>query len=92
MIPTIEDIFHSLSRGEMTFSDAEMYVREHMRLPTRIGHRLDKLQLRDMFAGRAMQELLHQEDLGPYFTDTRKLAVARQAYIMADAMLEARKV
>lgn len=87
MIPTIEDIFHSLSQGNMAFDEAEMYVREHIRLAAN-----NEVELRDMFAGRAMQELLHQEDLGPYFIDTRKLAVARQAYIMADAMLEARKV
>jgi hypothetical protein len=91
MIPTIEEIFHALSRGEMAFADAETYLRTHIRLAHRLGHRLDKIELRDKFAGRAMQELLHQEDLGPYFMDIRKLAVARQAYIMADAMLEARK-
>lgn len=87
MIPTIEDILHLLSQGNMSFDEAEKYVREHIRLAAN-----NEVELRDMFAGRAMQELLHQEDLGPYFIDTRKLAVARQAYIMADAMLEARKV
>ena len=84
MIPAIEDIFHLLSQGNMSFADAEMYVRAHIALAK------DEDRKRDQFAGLAMQELLHQEDLGPYFVDTRKLALARQAYIMADAMLEAR--
>ena len=86
MIPAIEDIFHSLSRGEMTFSDAEMYVREHMRLRIRIGHRLDKLQLRDMFAGRALQGMLSRGD-SARFTSSE---LAEIAYRMADTMLAER--
>jgi hypothetical protein len=32
MIPTIEDIFHMLSEGRLSFDEAEDYVREHIRL------------------------------------------------------------
>ena len=85
MIPTIEDIFHALSRGEMTFDDAEKYVHAHITLA-----RSDQESMRDVFAGLAMQELLHQEDLGPYFVDARKKGLAKQAYSMADAMLRER--
>lgn len=84
MIPAIEDIFHALSRGEMTFDDAEKYVRAHIDLAS------DQDSMRDVFAGLALQELLHQEDLGPYFVDARKKALAKQAYSMADAMIWAR--
>lgn len=84
MILAIEDIFHALSRGEMTFDDAEKYVRAHIDLAN------DRDNMRDLFAGLSMQELLHQEDLGPHFVDVRKTALAKQAYIMADAMLRER--
>ena len=45
MIPTIEDIFHLLSRGEMSFDTAEAYVREHIRLAAN-----NEVELRDVEA------------------------------------------
>ena len=80
MIPAIEDIFHALSRGEMTFDDAENYVREHVRLVAS-----NEIKTRDMFAGQAMQVLLDRKILTLEF-------VALDAYEIADAMLEARKL
>jgi hypothetical protein len=82
MIPAIEDIFHALSRGEMAFSDAEMYVREHIRLATS-----DELELRDMFAGEAMNGLLSSwgmHDVQDYSE------IASDAYRLADAMIKGR--
>lgn len=83
MIPTIEDILHLLSQGNMSFDEAEKYVREHVRLAH--GHRLS---LRDHFAGQAMQGMLSRGD-SHRFTHTE---LAELAYALADAMLEARKV
>jgi hypothetical protein len=80
MIPTIEDIFHWLSRGEVSFADAEKYVREHIRLAS------SEVELRDMFAGQAMQVLLDHK------LKTSVSLVPIDAYGIADAMLEARKL
>lgn len=84
MIPSIEDIFHALSRGEMSFEDAEKYVRRHLELASEHDNMLD------VFAGLAMQSLLHQEDLGPYFVSARKKALAGEAYALAKIMMAAR--
>ena len=81
MIPAIEDIFHALSRGEMSFADAEKYVREHVRLAAS-----NEIKTRDMFAGLAMQVLLDHK------LKTSVSLVPIDAYGIADAMLEARKV
>jgi hypothetical protein len=81
MIPAIEDIFHWLSRGDMTFDDAEKYVREHVRLAAS-----NEVELRDMFAGQAMQVLLDHK------LKTSVSLVPIDAYGIADAMLEARKL
>tara|TARA_R110000868_G_scaffold90159_6_gene250582 strand:+ start:179 stop:430 length:252 start_codon:yes stop_codon:yes gene_type:complete len=83
MIPKIEDILHLLSQGNMSFDEAEKYVREHVRLAH--GHRLS---LRDHLAGQAMQGMLSRGD-SLRFTHTE---LAERAYALADAMLEARKV
>ena len=86
MIPSIEDIFHALSRGEISFANAEMYVREHIRLATS-----DELELRDMFAAHAVSAFVHpegwQSTVGEISED-----VAFNAYALADAMLERRKL
>jgi hypothetical protein len=82
MIPAIEDIFHILSRGEMTFSGAEMYVREHIRLAANNG-----VKLRDHFAGLAMSGLVGAwgaHDIQDY------TEIASDAYTLADAMLKER--
>lgn len=86
MIPTIEDIFHSLSRGEMTFSDAEMYVREHLRLAAN-----NEVELRDMFAAHAVPAFVHPEEWQSTVGGISK-EIAFNAYALADAMLEARKL
>jgi hypothetical protein len=86
MIPAIEDIFHALSRGEMTFNDAEKYVREHIRLAAN-----NEVELRDMFAAHAVSAFVHpegwQSTVGEISED-----VAFNAYALADAMLERRKL
>jgi len=79
MIPSIEDIFHLLSRGEMTFDDAEKYVREHIRIASKTD---DQEALRDHFAGLAMQG-----DFASGIDYARADITARRAYQVADAML-----
>jgi len=85
MIPSIEDIFHWLSRGEVSFADAEKYVREHIRLAS------NEVELRDMFAAHAVSAFVHpegwQSTVGEISED-----VAFNAYALADAMLERRKL
>ena len=85
MIPTIEDIFHLLSRGEMSFDTAEAYVREHIRLAAN-----SEVKTRDVFAGMAMNACMLNSSL-PYSVEHAALH-AKRAYQQADAMLEARKV
>jgi len=85
MIPAIEDIFHMLSEGYLSFDDAEKYVREHIRIASKTD---DQEALRDHFAGTAMQGILAAVGGEDY----RDPLVANNAYQMADAMLEARKL
>ena len=75
--PSIEEIFDSLSRGEISFAYAQEIVEEHVSA-TREGN------LRDLFAGLCLQN----QKLGG---DEAHLLIAERAYRMADAMLEARK-
>jgi hypothetical protein len=82
MIPTIEDIFHALSRGEMTFDDAENLVRAHINLAN------DQDNMRDVFAGLAMNANLLNSSL-PVSAEHAALH-AKRAYQQADAMLKAR--
>lgn len=79
MIPAIEDIFHLLSRGEISFADAEKYVREHVRVASNTD---DQEALRDHFAGLAMQG-----DFASGIDSARFHITAERAYQMADAML-----
>jgi hypothetical protein len=81
MIPSIEEIFHMLSEGRLSFDEAEQYVREHLRLAAN-----SEIKLRDYFAGLAMQSLLDRK-----LTTSVRL-VPQDAYQMANAMLEARKL
>ena len=46
--------------------------------------REDGMDLRDYFAAKAMQAMLSWEDVGSF-------NVSQEAYMMADAMMEARK-
>jgi hypothetical protein len=81
MIPSIEEIFHMLSEGYLSFDDAEKYVREHVRLAAS-----NEIKTRDMFAGLAMQVLLDHK------LKTSVSLVPIDAYGIADAMLAARKL
>ena len=82
MIPAIEDIFHALSRGEMTFDDAEKYVRAHINLVS------DQDNMRDVFAGFALNAGLLNSSL-PVSAEHAAMH-AKRAYQQADAMLKAR--
>jgi hypothetical protein len=77
MIPTIEDILNGLLDGTYLLDKAVRLVEQH----------IDTVGLRDHFAGLAMQGLLAcpvQPQSGPDM-------YARDAYAVADAMIEARK-
>ena len=68
MIPAIEDIFHALSRGDMSFDDAEKFVRGHIALTS------DQDNMRDYFAAKAFQVRLAKYD------DWTLTELAEQAY------------
>lgn len=76
MIPTIEEILVGLANGDMTIESADCWIRDHLSMAEETGH------LRDLFAGLAMQAMAqkysHEGD------------VSRNAYKIADAMMEAR--
>ena len=78
MIPTIEDIFHSLSQGNMAFDEAEMYVRAHIR-QAREAH----IDVREHFAALAMQGLFTAQI--DFDSNDR---MSKTAYKMADAMVK----
>ena len=82
MIPAIEDIFHALSRGDMSFDDAEKFVRAHIALAS------DQDNMRDVFAGLAMNAGLLNSSL-PVSAENAATH-AKRAYQQADAMLKAR--
>jgi hypothetical protein len=82
MIPTIEDIFHSLSLGSMTFDDAEKYVHRHIDLAS------DRDNMRDVFAAMALNASLLNSSL-PVSAEHAALH-AKRAYQQADAMLAER--
>ena len=79
MIPSIEDIFHALLRGEMTFDDAEKFVRAHIALAS------DQDNMRDVFAGLAMNACVLNSAL-PYSAENAAVH-AQRAYQQADAMI-----
>ena len=79
MIPSIEDIFHALSRGDMTFDDAEKFVRAHIALAS------DQDNMRDVFAGLALNAGLLNSSL-PVSAEHAALH-AKRAYQQADAMI-----
>jgi hypothetical protein len=51
-------------------------------------HKEEGMDLRDYFAAKAMQSLIHHFDFGTFRDDP--LRVARWAYTEADAMMKAR--
>lgn len=77
MILAIEDIFHALSRDDMS-----KYVRAHIALAS------DQDNMRDVFAGLAMNACLLNSSL-PYSAENAATH-AKRAYQQADAMLKAR--
>ena len=79
MIPSIEDIFHALSRGDTSFDDAEKFVRAHIALAS------DQDNMRDVFAGLAMNAGLLNSSL-PVSAEHAALH-AKRAYQQADAMI-----
>lgn len=85
MIPAIEDIFHLLSRGEISFANAENYVREHIRLAVS-----NEVELRDMFAAHAVPAFVYPEAWQSTVGEISK-DVAFNAYAVADAMLAERR-
>jgi hypothetical protein len=54
-----------------------------------VGGDSDGMTLRDYFAAKAMQGLVHHFDFGTFRDDPKRLAM--WAYDAADAMLDARK-
>ena len=79
MIPSIEDIFHSLSRGDMSFADAEKYVRAHIELAS------DHDNMRDLFAGLAMIACMLGANRA--FTAEDAATHAKRAYQQGAAMM-----
>jgi hypothetical protein len=79
MIPSIEDIFHSLSRGDMSFADAENFVRAHLALDS------DQDNMRDVFAGLALNADLLNSPLP--VSEEHAAWHAKRAYQQADAMI-----
>lgn len=82
MIPSIEDIFHALSRGDMSFDDAEKYVRAHIDLAS------NQDNMRDVFAAMALNASLLNSSL-PVSAEHAPVH-AKRAYQQADAMLAER--
>ncbi len=80
MIPTIEEIVLGLLQGTYTGTQAESWLRAHMDL----AEEMARGDLRDEFAGQAMQGLLASN------VRAKEMEFAEQAYEMADAMLKAR--
>lgn len=80
---------------EVSLGDAKEMYQQH--IDAAVAREVQKLErtLRDEFAGRAMQAklLCEMPDEVPAGFAKRTIAdwVARQAYAMADAMIEARK-
>ena len=80
MIPTIESIVEMLIAGECTAQQALSWIGQHM---------VDQ-SLRDSFAGFAMQGALSNAYVAERY-QMKTWEIAKEAYAMADAMLEARK-
>ena len=89
MIPTIEDIFHMLSRVEISFDTAEAYVREHLKMGCDSENIKD---LRDHIAGLAMQAQLNNPGINKLIAsgDVTIANVCESSYEWADAMLKER--
>ncbi len=83
MIPSIEDIFAMLRNGEISFEEAESYVRSH------IASAEDTGMLRDVYAGLAMPVAMDCYHKG-HKLSTVADKIADDAFIIADAMLKAR--
>jgi hypothetical protein len=85
MIPCIADILAGLLNGSYTLAQCEGWINKHIELGS------ENADLRDHFAGLAMQGLVSTEIDGVYDGSTKdQLTAARAAYLIADAMLAAR--
>lgn len=78
MIPTIESIVEGLCEGTITKSQAVTWLYAHAEGATN--------ELRDHFAGLAMQGINSQKDWATF----EYVSVAEWAYDQADAMIEVR--
>lgn len=83
MIPTIEEILSDLMAGRITYTHARALISRHMEIAEQSGLG----DLRDEFAGQAMQGMLANQH--PYQASDEQM-FARDAYVLADAMLKAR--
>ena len=77
MIPTIEDIVSGLCSGQFTQKQAVQWLYDHA----------DNSVLRDQYAGMAMEAMVN----GSWPDSNERAEIANRSYLMADAMLEARK-
>lgn len=86
MIPSIETIVEDLLAGSITKQQAIAWLYEHAEGSAN--------ELRDLFAGNAMQsqfiDVTWNETGGVKSSEFK--AIAQASYMMADAMLEARKL
>lgn len=94
MIPTIETIIDMLLASECTKEGALTWLQEHLDL--------ERGDLREMFAAHAMQGLLATQanqrtvsrvaGASVCFDHGRTSLMAKASFLVADAMLEARRV
>jgi hypothetical protein len=81
MIPGIDEILAMLMNDEIDIEQANTWIRAHL------ARAEDTAHLRDLFAGLAMQGMISHPESDP---DKPAGIYARGAYVMADAMMEAR--
>jgi hypothetical protein len=89
MIPSIEDILADLMDGSITREKAIAWIEAHLRLTEETASE----SMRDGFAAAAMQGLLAypgSEAAGNWQNNSTPGDVYTQAYVYADAMIEAR--
>lgn len=84
MIPTIDNILKDLMRGAMTYAQALAYIEQHLAAAREANE-----DMRDVFAGLAMQALIQSLTVEPGEPPLAS-GVGVMAYQYADAMLVAR--
>lgn len=89
MIPTIEQIIYDLLAGKLDDSRAVRLIEQHIELARRAS---EDEELRDVFAMAATQgAAIHLYEEYCDASGSHAASLAKQAYALADAMLEARK-